>query len=191
MKSLTLTAQSSQSGGQRQTPKESVDTQWTSDHELRVCRRRRETDYSPMVSLRYNQTLQHRKTAEARKQPPLTAPQPNQVAHSLQTEFTSGGMGVSKISSHSLKEKDKTRSTDLSKSSAISAFVTKLVCPIRKIDVLQPVLVQTVSEDRVEIDQVPIMFWLKKTNTFHNEASDNKEQGVSSNLYISASQNES
>lgn len=100
-------------------------------------------------------------------------------------------MGVSKISSHSLKEKDKTRSTGLSKSSAVSAFVTKLVCPIRKIDVLQPVLVQTVSEDRVEIDQVPIMFWLKKTNTFHNDASENKEQGVSSNLYISASQNES
>lgn len=45
---------------------------------------------------------------------------------------------MGETSSHNLKHKGKPRSTDLCKSAAISAFVTKLVGPIRKIDVLQP-----------------------------------------------------
>lgn len=73
-------------------------------------------------------------------------------------------MGVSMMSSCNRKQKEKNRRAVLSKSLEISAFVTNLVCRIRKIDALQPVLVRSVSEDGVEIERSSYKHVLLKDN---------------------------
>lgn len=94
-------------------------------------------------------------------------------------------MGIIKTSSNSLKETDKTIITVLSKSLEIPAFITNLVISEKLIS--QPVLVQPASKDRVEIYTLSNQHVLLEENTFRNNASKNKEHGLSSNLCISAS----
>lgn len=112
--------------------KTSIDQQWNSDHEL-GCVEEGETDYSPIISLGYKSDSEAPVKSRTRERAPSDC---TNQAGLLSVGFIHRQEdGVSKTSSHTLKPKDKTRSTDFSKSTEISAFITNIVCCVRKIDV--------------------------------------------------------